>query len=171
MFVFLKGCPGWWTNTGSFDFVYFLIPSLYRWATAAPQFAHVLTLNWVLFRCFLLLFFQQKIHVWFFCLSQLHLKHFLAPKHSLENALQRFLTTQLFHLYAETVSTDDCVVAQGCQMLYVKTKNLGKFWRALEWTKVGIFYGHLKYILRPFGIFYGNLVYFSPFWYIVSRKI
>jgi hypothetical protein len=25
--------------------------------------------------------------------------------------------------------------------------------------------------LGPFGIFYGKLVYFSPFWYIVPRKI
>jgi hypothetical protein len=28
----------------------------------------------------------------------------------------------------------------------------------------GIFYG-------PFGIFYGHFVYFSSFWYVVSRKI
>jgi hypothetical protein len=35
--VFFKGCPGWGANPGSFDFVYFLIPSLYRSATAAPQ--------------------------------------------------------------------------------------------------------------------------------------
>jgi hypothetical protein len=27
---FLKGCPGWGANTGSFDLIYFLIPSLYR---------------------------------------------------------------------------------------------------------------------------------------------
>jgi hypothetical protein len=33
---FFKGCPGWGANPGSFDFVYFLIPSLYRWATEAP---------------------------------------------------------------------------------------------------------------------------------------
>jgi hypothetical protein len=31
------GCLGWGANPGSFDFVYFLIPSLYRWSTAAPQ--------------------------------------------------------------------------------------------------------------------------------------
>jgi hypothetical protein len=43
---------------------------------------------------------------------------------------------------------------------------------------VGIFYGHLQYftaiwnILWPLGnVMNGNLVYFSPFWYIVSRKI
>jgi hypothetical protein len=34
--AFFKGCPGWGANPGSFDFVDFLIPSLYRWATAAP---------------------------------------------------------------------------------------------------------------------------------------
>jgi hypothetical protein len=28
--MFLKGCPGWVANPGSFDFIYFLIPSLYR---------------------------------------------------------------------------------------------------------------------------------------------
>jgi hypothetical protein len=27
---FKKGCPVWGANPGSFDFVYFLIPSLYR---------------------------------------------------------------------------------------------------------------------------------------------
>jgi hypothetical protein len=43
--------------------------------------------------------------------------------------------------------------------------------------KVGIFYVYLVYftaignILWPFGIFCGHLVYFSPFWYIVKRKI
>jgi hypothetical protein len=38
--LFLKSCPGrpgWGANPGSVVFVYFLIPSLYRWATAAPQ--------------------------------------------------------------------------------------------------------------------------------------
>jgi hypothetical protein len=40
-----------------------------------------------------------------------------------------------------------------------------------------IFYDHLVYftaignILWPFGIFCGHLVFFSPFWYIVPRKI
>jgi hypothetical protein len=28
--AFFKDCPGWEANLGSFDFVYFLIPSLYR---------------------------------------------------------------------------------------------------------------------------------------------
>jgi hypothetical protein len=41
----------------------------------------------------------------------------------------------------------------------------------------GIFYDHLVcfiailYILWPFGTFYGYLVYFSPFWYVVPRRI
>jgi hypothetical protein len=33
---FLKGRPSWGANPGSYYFVYFLTPSLYRWATAAP---------------------------------------------------------------------------------------------------------------------------------------
>jgi hypothetical protein len=28
--IFFKGCPGWGANPGSFAFVYFLFPSLYR---------------------------------------------------------------------------------------------------------------------------------------------
>jgi hypothetical protein len=42
---------------------------------------------------------------------------------------------------------------------------------------LGIFYEHLVYftailtILWPFGIFCGHLVNFSPFWYVVPRKI
>jgi hypothetical protein len=55
---------------------------------------------------------------------------------------------------------------------------LGKFWRALEWKKVGIFFGYFEYI--TYGLLvhfwpFGNLVtiwyLFPPFWYIVSRKI
>jgi hypothetical protein len=48
--------------------------------------------------------------------------------------------------------------------------------RALR-RKMSVHFLHIRNILRPFGIFYGrlvisgNLVYFSPFWYIVSRKI
>jgi hypothetical protein len=34
LFILKKCC--WGANPGSFDFVYFLIPSLYRWATALP---------------------------------------------------------------------------------------------------------------------------------------
>jgi hypothetical protein len=41
----------------------------------------------------------------------------------------------------------------------------------------GIFYVNLVYFtaigntLWPFGIFWGHLIYFSPFWYVVPRKI
>jgi hypothetical protein len=35
-------CPGWGANPGSFDFAYFLIPSLYRGATAASQLNPIL---------------------------------------------------------------------------------------------------------------------------------
>jgi hypothetical protein len=51
------------------------------------------------------------------------------------------------------------------------------FWEGLGMENVGIFYGHLKYLLAtwnislPFGLFFGHLVCFSPFWYIVPRKI
>jgi hypothetical protein len=64
-------------------------------------------------------------------------------------------------------------------MVYFQTKNinLGQFWRALEWKMLAYFMV-IWNILRPFGIVYGklvmccgNLVYFTPFWYVVSRKI
>jgi hypothetical protein len=59
-----------------------------------------------------------------------------------------------------------CCYYQGCQMVYLYTKNptLGIFWRALKikcW-----------YFSWPFGIFYRNLVhllYFAIIWYIVAR--
>jgi hypothetical protein len=35
---------------------------------------------------------------------------------------------------------------------------LGKFWRALECKKVGIFFGNLEYI------YYGRLVHFMAIW-------
>jgi hypothetical protein len=35
---------------------------------------------------------------------------------------------------------------------------------------VGIFYGHLVYLLWPFGVFYGNLVYFSRFGMSYRKK-
>jgi hypothetical protein len=34
---FFKICPGWGATLGSFVFIYFLIPPLYHWATAAPR--------------------------------------------------------------------------------------------------------------------------------------
>jgi hypothetical protein len=56
-------------------------------------------------------------------------------------------------------------------MVYFHFENLdlGKFWWALEW-KMLVFCMVIWNILWPFG----NLVVirtFSPFWYIVSRKI
>jgi hypothetical protein len=39
---FKKGCPGWGANPGYFASVYFLFPSLYRWATAAPQLVEII---------------------------------------------------------------------------------------------------------------------------------
>jgi hypothetical protein len=51
--------------------------------------------------------------------------------------------------------------------------NFGGPWNAKVWYNLltfGIYYGHLVYvmIIRKFS---GYLVYFSPFWYIVSRNI
>jgi hypothetical protein len=37
--LFLKGCPGWGANPGSFVFVYFLIPPLYRCHSGSPSLA------------------------------------------------------------------------------------------------------------------------------------
>jgi hypothetical protein len=34
---FFSGCPRWGANPGCLDLIYFLIPSLYRWTTAAPR--------------------------------------------------------------------------------------------------------------------------------------
>jgi hypothetical protein len=36
---------------------------------------------------------------------------------------------------------------------------------------VGIFYVYFVYFTAIGYIFYGHLVYFSPFWYVVPRKI
>jgi hypothetical protein len=57
---------------------------------------------------------------------------------------------------------------KGCQMVCFQTKNLnlGKFWRALEWKILHIFYDRLEYFTAvwynvwPFGIVCGHLVYF-----------
>jgi hypothetical protein len=60
-----------------------------------------------------------------------------------------------------------CVIAllfcqsrnQGCQMACFQTKNrdLGKFWRALEWKR-SVYSMAIWNTLRPFGIYYGHLV-------------
>jgi hypothetical protein len=49
-----------------------------------------------------------------------------------------------------------------------KNPNLGKFWRALEGKKIGIFYGHLEYISAIWYILwpFGNLV---AIWSIFPR--
>jgi hypothetical protein len=53
---------------------------------------------------------------------------------------------------------------------------LGKFWRALDWKKVYIFYGHLEYfmeiwnILCPLGTFYIHLAHFSGFGIMYQEK-
>jgi hypothetical protein len=60
-------------------------------------------------------------------------------------------------------------VNQGCQMVYFQTKNrnLGKFWRALEWKKL-VYSVALWNILHLVYVFNGNLVFkwhcviFSP---------
>jgi hypothetical protein len=57
---------------------------------------------------------------------------------------------------------------QGCQI--DQNPILGKFWRDLQ--------RNIWYILWTFGLFYGHLihfvvisVYFSPFWFVVPRKL
>jgi hypothetical protein len=53
----------------------------------------------------------------------------------------------------------------------------GKILEDLARKNIGIFYDHwvnfaaTGSILWPFFIFCGHLVYFSPFWYLVPRKI
>jgi hypothetical protein len=68
---------------------------------------------------------------------------------------------------------------QGCQMVYFQTKNLnlGKFWRGLAMGEVGVFYGHLvfllsfgRYIVGPCGLFYGHSGYFSSFGKFCQEK-
>jgi hypothetical protein len=46
-------------------------------------------------------------------------------------------------------------------MVYFQTKNrnLGKFWRALQW-KIFVYFIDIWSILQPLDIFYGHLVYF-----------
>jgi hypothetical protein len=76
-------------------------------------------------------------------------------------------------------SSERCSAAQGCQMVYFKTKNpnLGTFWRVLQWKMLvylmplGQFSCHLMIYCMNFGIICGNLGYFPPFWYTVPRKI
>jgi hypothetical protein len=84
-------------------------------------------------------------------------------------------------------------MVQGCQMVYLHTKasNFGTFWKALGWKMLVHFmtiwyiFGHfvyfkaIWYISRPFGIFMAIWsifwlfwhTYFSPFRFIVPRKI
>jgi hypothetical protein len=54
---------------------------------------------------------------------------------------------------------EERICKQGCQMVHFRTKNanLGKYWWALEWKNVGIFYVHLEYNI-------GHLVYFMVIW-------
>jgi hypothetical protein len=58
-----------------------------------------------------------------------------------------------------------------------QNRNLGKFWRALEWKMLLYFMiiwnilRHIWYKLWPFGIVCGHLVYFSHFGVFRPRKI
>jgi hypothetical protein len=52
-----------------------------------------------------------------------------------------------------------------------QNRNLGKFWRVLEWNMLvyymdifGLHFCGIWYILWLIGIFCGNLVYYPPFW-------
>jgi hypothetical protein len=79
-----------------------------------------------------------------------------------------------FHHFYDFLTSD-----RGCQMVYCQTKNssLDTFWRVLQW-KMLMYFKDIWSILLPFDIFYDHLVYFvviwlvfSPFWYIIQRKI
>jgi hypothetical protein len=61
---------------------------------------------------------------------------------------------------------------QDCQMVYFQNKNCnsGTFRRVLQW-KMLVYFTAIWYILWTFGTFCIYLVHFSPFWYIVPRKI
>jgi hypothetical protein len=63
-------------------------------------------------------------------------------------------------------------LAQGCQMVYFRTKNiiLDKFCRASEW-KMFTYFMVIWNILRPFGNVVIIWYIFPRFWSIVSRKI
>jgi hypothetical protein len=54
-------------------------------------------------------------------------------------------------------------------MVYFQTqnKNLGKFWKVLQWKMFGIF-GAILSILRTNSIFYG-ILHFVVMWYIFTR--
>jgi hypothetical protein len=65
------------------------------------------------------------------------------------------------------------ILAQGCQMLYSKTKNqdLGKFWRVLKWKTMVHFKGVWS-ILQPFGILgVWPFGIFLVSWYIFPRML
>jgi hypothetical protein len=50
-----------------------------------------------------------------------------------------------------------------------KNPNLGKFWRALDWTML-IYFMAIWTILQTFGIFYGHFgVYCMTIWYILCK--
>jgi hypothetical protein len=87
------------------------------------------------------------------------------------------------------ILTWECTIWQPCLlnidayrtwMAYFQTqnRNLGKFWRNLQW-KMLVYFMAIWSIIRTFGIpilwlfgrFYGSLLNFFPFWYVVSRKI
>jgi hypothetical protein len=55
-------------------------------------------------------------------------------------------------------------------MVYFRTKNpsLGKFWRALDWKMLSMYFMAILNILRTFGIFNDHLVHFVFIWYIFS---
>jgi hypothetical protein len=69
---------------------------------------------------------------------------------------------------------------RGCQMacFQTETRDLGEFWRALEWRNLVYFIDVLENIVAMWCILWPFVklvaiwyTYFSPFWYIVPRKI
>jgi hypothetical protein len=80
------------------------------------------------------------------------------------------------HPWGPTNVVKNCLQDQGCQMVYFETKypNLCKFWSALK-RNILTYFKAMWNIFRPFGRaiwkFNDNSVYFTPFWYVVSRQI
>jgi hypothetical protein len=72
----------------------------------------------------------------------------------------------MHNINEEMFNNSGCVSSgQGCQMVYFQTKdrNLGKFWRVLQWKMLVHFI--------DFGLFYGHLIYCTYIRYILWQCV
>jgi hypothetical protein len=60
--------------------------------------------------------------------------------------------------------------AAGLPDFQTPNRNLGKFWKALEWKKL-VHFMAIWNILRPFGIIYGCLLLSVVIWYIFPNLV